>query len=231
MKILAKWFLITGILGVILTGCGTSGDDNKGTNGATSSEDVEQVEQNNNDATNNNEAEENKDDEKGTEENIEDASSRNPEQTLQYKVNGESKEETALLKESENQNYSLYLLPGFDLTAEEPYKDSLYLTENDQVFMRIELLPTDMGWDSIVENTKVQLAAVNEEVETLDVPSEDFFKDAIAMEASKDGDVVTSYVIKNEEQPIKLTIFSKNDLDYKDAFLQMANTIIAGKVE
>ncbi|WP_419392530.1 hypothetical protein [Cytobacillus praedii] len=230
MKMIAKWILLTGILGVILTGCGTSDDNNDGTNGAASSEDIEQVEQNENAATNNNGADENQNEETGLEEeNTEDASPRNPEQTIKYKVNGETKEETAFLKESDNQNYSLYVLPEYELTAEEPNKDSLYLSENGQVFMRIEILPTDMQWDTIVENTKAQLAAVNEEVETVDVPSEDFFKDSIAMKSSTDEDIVTAYIIKNGEQPFKFTIFSKKDSDYSDAFLQMGKTIKAGK--
>ncbi|TCJ06183.1 hypothetical protein [Cytobacillus praedii] len=230
MKMIAKWILLTGILGVILTGCGTSDDNNDGTNGAASSEDIEQVEQNENAATNNNGADENQNDETGLEEeNTEDASPRNPEQNIKYQVNGETKEETAVLKESDNQNYSLYVLPEYELTAEEPNKDSLYLSEDGQVFMRIEILPTDMQWDTIVENTKAQLAAVNEEVETVDVPSEDFFKDSIAMKSSTDEDIVTAYIIKNGEQPFKFTIFSKKDSDYSDAFLQMGKTIKAGK--
>lgn len=226
MKIIAKWFLFTSIIGVILTGCGTNEDNNNGSNGDTSSEKVEQVEQNGKDATNKNEADKNKDTEIGSENNNEDKGSRSSEQKLQYQVNGETKEETAYLKESDNQNYSLYVLPEYELTAEEPNKDSLYLSENGEVFMRIEMLPTDMQWESIVENAKVQLAAINEEVETIDVPSEDFFKDSFAIETSMDADIVTAYVIKNEGQPFKLTIFSKNDSDYKDAFLQMAKTIV-----
>ncbi|KQL18894.1 hypothetical protein [Cytobacillus solani] len=231
MKIIAKWFLLTGILGVILTGCGTSEDNNNGSNGATSTEDVEQVEQNENQATNNNESDENQNAESGLDENNEGVSSRSSEQKLQYQENGEKKEETAILKESDNQNYSLYVLPGYELTAEEPNKDSLYLSEDGQVFMRIEMLPTDMQWDTIVENTKAQLAAVNEEVETIEVPSEDFFKDSIAMETSTDEDIVTAYMIKNVEKPFKFTIFTKKDSDYKDAFLQMGKTIAAGKAE
>ncbi|WP_102271645.1 hypothetical protein [Cytobacillus massiliigabonensis] len=231
MKIIAKWALLAGMLGVILAGCGTSEDKNSESNGATPSEDVEQVEQNENEATNNNEAEEMKDTELDSEEKIENESSRNPEQKLQYQMNGETKEETAFLKESDNQNYSLYVLPEYELTAEEPNKDSLYLAEDGQVFMRIEMLPTDTEWDSIVENTKAQLTAVNENVVSIDAPSEDFFKDSIAMEASVNDDVVTAYMIKNVDQPFKLTIFSKKDSDYKDAFLQMGKTIVAGKAE
>lgn len=226
MKIIAKWFLITSILGVLLTGCGTNENNDNGSNGDTTSEKVEQVEQNGKDTTNKDEADKNKDTEIGSEDNKEDEGPRNPEQKLQYQMNGETKEETAYLKESDNQNYSLYVLPEYELTAEEPNKDSLYLSENGEVFMRIEMLPTDMQWESIVENAKAQLAAINEEVETIDVPTEDFFKDSLAIETSKDADIVTAYVIKNEGQPIRLTLFSKNDSDYKDAFLQMAKTII-----
>ncbi|PAK74401.1 hypothetical protein, partial [Micrococcus luteus] len=69
-------------------------------------------------------------------------------------------EETAVLEKSDNQNYSMYVLPSYELTAEEPNKDVLYLTDNDQVFMRIELLPEDTDWEMAEENAKSQLTAV-----------------------------------------------------------------------
>ncbi|QED47335.1 hypothetical protein [Cytobacillus dafuensis] len=228
MKLLTKWMLIFGLLSLILAGCGTSENANDKTNGSKTAQNENQdsqkhdehetdngqgVEETNNTEQNN--------EEKGTD--------RILEQNLQYKINDEMKEETAFLKSSDNMPYSMYVLPGFELTAEEPNKDVLYLSENDHIFMRIELLPADTDWKTLEDGTKTQLQSVNDDVQTIEAPSDDFFKDTIAMEASNDEDVITAYLIKSKEQPIKLTIFTKKDLNYKDAFLQMGKTILKEK--
>ncbi|MBP2239927.1 hypothetical protein J2Z40_000480 [Cytobacillus eiseniae] len=218
MKKFAKWLLLSGLLAMILTGCGTNEEVKEETNGTTPIENVEQEEQNTED-----QAEENVDPVK--EEVTEDETIRNDEQNLQYEFNGEQKEATAKLTQSDNQNFSLYVLPEYVLTAEEPHKDVLYYTENEQSFMRIELLPADANWDTVIETAKAQLESVNAEVKTIDAPDDDFFQETTALETAKDMDVVTALLIKNEKQPIKLTIFTKSDSDNKDAYIQMAKTI------
>lgn len=219
MKKLAQWILITGLLGSILAGCGTSQEAGTSTNGANPSQNEEQTNKNNDEqTTENGQAVE--------EEKNEDGIVRTPEQNIVYNLNGETKEETAFLKSSENQHYTMYVLPEFELTAEEPNKDVLYLGTNEQIFMRIEILPSDVDWKVLEESTKAQLEAVNEDVQTLEVPSDEFFKDSIIMETSIDNDIVTAYLIKNEKQPLKFTIFSQKDLNYKDPFIQMGKTII-----
>ena len=72
-----------------------------------------------------------------------DSKTRTAEQPISYTLNGETKKETAQLTKSDNQNFSLYVLPNFELTAEEPYKDLLFLSEDDTNSMRIEILPAD----------------------------------------------------------------------------------------
>ena len=229
MKYFKKWMFVFGLLGLILSGCGTSDNNEDQTNGSnqTQNEEINKERQENQDSENNQGTVEPNNDEQTKED---DGVVRILEQNLQYTVNGEAKEETAFLKSSDNQPYSIYVLPEFELTAEEPNKDVVYLTENDHVFMRIELLPTDVQWDMMEENTKAQLQAVDETIHSIEVPSGDeFFKDSIAMEASNGDDVVTSYLFKNSNQPLKLTLFTKKDLDYKDAFLQMGKTILTTK--
>lgn len=229
MKNLKKWMFVFGLLGLILSGCGTTDNNDKQANGSdqTQNEEINKEKQENQNTEDGQDAVEPKNDEQTKED---DGVVRILEQNLQYSVNGEAKEETAFLKSSDNQLYSMYVLPEFELTAEEPQKDVLYLTENDHVFMRIELLPPDVQWDMVEENTKAQLQAVDETVQSIEVPSGDeFFKDAIAMESTNGDDVVTSYLIKNSNQPLKLTLFTKKDLDYKDAFVQMGKTILITK--
>ena len=213
MKQLSKWILTFGLLGLVLTGCGTSDDADDKTNGADITQNNEQGNQ--------------------AEENIEGVSdengSRAEEQSIQYDLNGESKEETASLQKSDNQQFSMYVLPGFELTAEEPNKYIVMLSENGHIFMRIELLPANADWNAIEENTKSQLEVINPDITMLELPNNDFYKDAIAMKTSSKQDIVTAYLIKNSEQPLKLTIFFEDDADYNDAFLKMAETILKEK--
>ncbi|MEH7882990.1 hypothetical protein V7654_01575 [Bacillus sp. JJ1609] len=167
-------------------------------------------------------------DQKQSEEKGEDGVIRILEQNFTYKVNGEQKEETAFLKYNDNQNYSMYVLPEYELTGEEPNKDVLFLTEDDSVFMRIELLPADIEWALMEENTKAQLTAVGPDVKEAEIPDDAFFENAWAMETKSGPETVTSYLIKNEQQPIKLTLFTKDNADHRNAFLEMGKTILKG---
>ncbi|WP_286137280.1 hypothetical protein [Bacillus sp. 7894-2] len=224
MKTLAKFMLMLGVIAAILAGCGTAQGDPG--NGAGSGQ---------------NEEEKGSDEQDGQEQSEEEESSevgtdgegnsviRILEQNMTYSVEGETKEDTAFLKHSDNQSYSMYVLPEYELTAEEPNKDVLYLTENDQIFMRIELLPDDADWDMIEENTKAQLEAVSENVQTSKAPSDDFYKDASVMRAEGNGEKVSAYLVKNDDLSLKLTLFNKEDADHEDAFLQMAKTIMKEK--
>jgi hypothetical protein len=160
------------------------------------------------------------------EENNEEGLIRIMEQNIAYTVDGEQKEETAFLKYNDNQNYSMYVLPDYELTAEEPNKDVLMWTKDDSVFMRIELLPADAEWALVEENSKAQLAAVGSEVKEAPTPEDPFFNNAWAMETKSGSDIVTTYLLKNEDQPLKLTLFSKEDADHRNAFLEMAKTIM-----
>ena len=151
---------------------------------------------------------------------------RTSEQPITYTLNGETKKETAQLTKSDNQSFSLYVLPNYELTAEEPYKDLLFLSEDDTNSMRIEILPADTDLDSLKANTMAQLQVVNETVQTIDPPNDEMLQDATIMEASNnDGEVVTAYLINQKESIIKLTLFTKKQADYRDAFIQMAKTI------
>jgi hypothetical protein len=152
---------------------------------------------------------------------------RASEQNLSFKENEDQKEETAFLKVNENQNYSIYVLPNFELTAEEPQKDILYLIEDDSIFMRIELLPDDIDWDNLKQTTSSQLSAVSPDIQTeTSLESDLFLKDSIILEASNQEDIVTSYLINQKDIKLKLTMFNKVNEDHRDAFIQMAKTIM-----
>lgn len=217
MKLWNKWFLPLSLMVFMLTACGTAEVDENAENGTTGQAEIEepaQEEQTNQENTN--------------EENEADGDQiiRLLEQNLQYTMDGETKEETAFLVNSDNQAYSLYVLPEFELTAEEPNKDVLYVKDNESIFMRIELLPHDADWDMAEQTMKDQLTAVNEEVKEITLPEGDFYKDAIALEASSEESIVAGYLIKNDQVHLKLTLFSDTEQTYDNAFLKMAETIM-----
>jgi DNA mismatch repair ATPase MutL len=62
---------------------------------------------------------------------------RPSEMQLSYMVDGKEVKETASLKTSDNQGFSLYVLKGWELEAEEPHSDVLL---HDDSFVRIRLL-------------------------------------------------------------------------------------------
>ncbi|MGE7903895.1 hypothetical protein ACQKNS_05765 [Peribacillus sp. NPDC094092] len=144
------------------------------------------------------------------------------EQNLQYSINGEAKEKTAFLKKSDNQPFSLYVLQQFKLSAEEPGKDIVFLTEDDSIYMRIELLNADVNWDEVEKNVQAQLKSISE---TISDPSLDV-EGGTGFEVESGDDVITSILLKDEKSPIRLTIFTKKDRDYRDAFLEMAKTLM-----
>jgi hypothetical protein len=231
MNTLQKLLLATGILSLALAGCGTSEDTGSEDNGTNTEETAGTTDGTQETGDNSNVAGTvQTDDQSEGEETAETDSSEMPqEKSLSYQVNGEMMEETAVLEKSDNQNYSLYVLPSYELTAEEPNKDVLYLTENDQVFMRIELLPEDTDWEMAEENAKSQLTAVSSEVQSAEASDDEFLQDAIIYEAASEEDKAAVYLIKNDKQPLKLSIYTKNDADHTDAFIQMAKTISADK--
>ncbi|ESU32810.1 hypothetical protein G3A_09450 [Bacillus sp. 17376] len=214
MNKLAKSFAVIGLSALIIAGCG-SPEESESTGKAPAAQPAAAPEKNEGD-------QKTSDQEKDNEEGI----IRIMEQNIAYTENGEQKEETAFLKYNDNQNYSMYVLPEYELSAEEPNKDVLMWTEDDSVFMRIELLPADAEWALVEENSKAQLAAVGPEVTKTQTPEDPFFNNAWAMETNSGSDIVTTYLIKNQEQPLKLTLFTKEDADHRNAFLEMAKTIM-----
>ena len=151
----------------------------------------------------------------------EQASEKTNEKTLTYTFNDETKTGTAVLKTSDNQPYSIYLLPEFELSGEEPGKDMVFFSENDAIFMRIELLPDDVDLAATEENIKAQIGAVSETVTDPGLTIEN----GVAYEATVNNEVVTGVLLKDEKAPVRLTLFTTKDADYRHAFLEMAKTI------
>lgn len=143
------------------------------------------------------------------------------EQQLQYSFNGATKTETAVLTKSDNQPFSLYLLPSFELSGEEPGKDVVLLKADDNIFMRIELLPENVNWTDVENNVKAQLSSISKQIYNPGLKIDN----GISYEASNNNDVVTAILLKDTKTPVRLTLFTTKNADYRDAFIQMAKTI------
>ena len=116
-------------------------------------------------------------------------------------------------------------MPTYELSAEEPNKDVLYYKEDDLHFMRIEILPADSDQNSLKENTLAQLQTVNKDVETLSPEADEFFQNATIMQTKKGNDIVTAYLIQQGDKIIKLMIFTNEQENHQDSFLQMAKSL------
>ena len=213
-----KIMTISGFMILLLTGCGTANEQMKkeNANGDTSNEQSTKPEQK---------------EKKQDDPEINEGMIRILEQNLTYTVNNEQQVGTAFLKYDDTQSYSMYVLPEYELSAEEPNKDVILFTADDSIFMRIELLPSEVDWTTIKGTTKSQLATVNNEVRNIEPPNEEFFANATAMEATQNGDIVTVYLINTPNLKLKLTMFTKTDADHRNAFTEMAKTIIQEQAE
>ncbi|WP_199880757.1 hypothetical protein [Bacillus massiliglaciei] len=143
------------------------------------------------------------------------------EHNLTYTKTGESIEDTAFLKTSDNQSFSMYVLPEFELSSEEPGQDIVYLKKDERIFMRIEIVPEDANWTELAENAKSELQSSSQSLidPGLNIDNGSSF------EAKSEEGSVTSILLKEPNHPAKITIYSTGESDYRDAFLEMAKTI------
>jgi hypothetical protein len=148
------------------------------------------------------------------------------EQNLSYKVNNDIHQQTAFLKYNDNQYYSMYVLPDYDLIVEEPAKDILYFAENKSIYMRIELLSDDVNWNLLKKSTYAELTSSYKTNSVETSLADRFFEDSVMHEVHNGDDIVTTYFINDSDIKLKLTMNTKIKEDHRDAFFQMAKTII-----
>ena len=152
--------------------------------------------------------------------------------TLNYLANGEEKEESATLTESDEQNYSIYKLDGYSLTGEEPNKDSLCLDDNSAVFMRVETISKDeAAYDVIAENMSQSIAAVSIGSEPVKIdnkeklPQGEGITNPIGFETTFELGTVSGYVFEQGNLIVRLTIFDQSSVNLTDALLKMGQTV------
>ncbi|MFJ8266170.1 hypothetical protein [Peribacillus asahii] len=222
---MTKWTSIlsgVAVATLVLTGCGTA--DKEEVKEPTN----EEVNEKQNGSSQTEETNENQNGPSENEETNEEQSNevRVMETNLKYTLNKESKEETAFLKTSDNQPFNMYVLPEFELSSEEPGKDLVFLSENDAISMRIELLPE--GTD-LVETEKYMKTFLSSISESISDPKLQIENGVSYEVVTPDNEVVTSVLLKNEKAPVLLTMFTTKEADYRGAFLEMAKTILAKK--
>lgn len=221
MKLLFISLLITALLGA----CGTS---KKEQNTGDDKEKTETIDEGNNKQGNDEEETETveqTENESGEETKDGPEKVRLLEKNLTFQVDGSPKIETAFLKKSDNQDYSLYVLADYELTGEEPQKDILYLKEEDTLFMRIELLPANANLNDEIETIKTQLKSVSSDIKEAKPQGHEWLKNATGLTAEDGNERVSTYLIPQKDWLLKLTLFTPANEDAEDPFLKMAETI------
>lgn len=133
---------------------------------------------------------------------------------------------------SDEQNYSINVLPNYSLTSEEPGRDSLYLEKDGSVFMRIETMHAEADtYDYLLENMLVSLEASSNEsakpVKSEDpLPSGESIENAQSYTVTSDtGAVVTGMIFERNGIIVQLTVFDSMENKYFNDFLRMGETI------
>ncbi|WP_044895315.1 hypothetical protein [Bacillus alveayuensis] len=156
---------------------------------------------------------------------------RLPETVLTYEMEGMKEEKMGYLGESKNQEYSFYVMEGYQFAEEEPGRDIVMLEANRDIYMRIEVLPDDVNFVELKENTKATLEAGFTEVFeiTTGIPKHELFEDVVYMFAAHNNKMkAEAYVIKgNKTRPhLRITCVGVEEVESFSPFWAMANTIL-----
>jgi len=226
-----KWTLLSVLLSsaMLLTACNT--DDKKSEDEGNQTEQQQPSDQGNTGKTDEQKTETTEPVENDTQD---EPIVRKDEASLTYQLNGEEKKETAYLAESDEQNYSLYKLDGYELTGEEPNKDALYSVNDDSVFMRIETISKDEAdYEIILNNMTETMKAVALDQQPANItdktklPTGDGIENAVGYEVPKEIGTISGYVFERGNLIVRLTIFDRNSANLTDAFLKMGETVAA----
>ncbi len=234
-----NWRLLYAIMAIalILSACGTTDadQDDVGESGGSETP-ISEVEETNEEDANGDETNEDAVNEDETE-NATDEDSTNDKQLTEDEVSTETETETDFLNEamqveSDAQDFSVYLLPEYKLTSEEPGKDSLYLEADDSRFMRIETMsPEDFTYEYLEENMLAVLEASSggktpvEITDEQSLPSDNNLTNAKAYTVDVEEGTVTGILFEREDLLVRLTIFDSAEAEHFEDFLHMGETI------
>lgn len=222
-------------IGGFLAACGSeeTTDENTGSSPDKATEEVVD-----NEAAEETPAEETAEDPEAVDETEEDA---NPEETEAPSESGDETEEAAeadeatedpetegAVTQSPEQAYEITVLPAYELTSEEPGKDSLFLTSDSSVFMRVETFsPDDLDFAYAEDIMKQTVQASNGEAEMTEgaaLDGEGYINSSVYEIPSEEGKV-TGVVYEKDDMIVRLTIFDKTAIDATPDFIKMGQTI------
>ena len=135
---------------------------------------------------------------------------------------------------SDEQDYSMMVLPGYLLTSEEPGRDSLHVEGDSEQFMRIETMPkTDESYtfDELYENMEELLTASSdgatpvELTDDADLPQGDQIQNVKGAKVESAEGNFTGYVMDQEDKLVRVTIYGNGDEEHTNEFKDMAATI------
>ncbi|MBB5326311.1 hypothetical protein HNQ34_003445 [Anoxybacillus tepidamans] len=144
------------------------------------------------------------------------------EKKLSYTENGKTYEEMAYLKTSENQSFSLYVLEGWELEAEEPNSDVLL---KDDSFVRIRLIQPEYGamdYEKMVEDQAKAVSADAVRQNTDDLQG--LLRQAVWYKAYTSDTAVNVIWIK-ENVPMMVTIQTPRDQEVLEPIFAMLSTV------
>ncbi|MDS9470416.1 hypothetical protein [Sporosarcina pasteurii] len=215
---------------LILAACGNTGDNNdpdvENETGTAPNEEVEKHEDT--EKQDEDVSDELENDEKAAEndENVEDSVENEKPQSNDFLTIAEQ-------VDSDAQDFSMYILPEYTLTSEEPGRDSLYLTEDGQIFMRIETLPADEEtYTYLKENTITTLEATSSGSTPTELTDENFLpqgahiENAVGYTVTTAEGIVTGIVFERNDLLVRLTIFDTQEGLYFSDFLKMGETVV-----
>ncbi|AST00514.1 MULTISPECIES: hypothetical protein [Geobacillus] len=222
-----KWLCSLAVISVLLAGCGTkehettqgakeeqTADDPKPSSDAPSS-----TEHSSSKETKDQTSPTGKEEEQSTTKEEQSAASQ-PTVSLSYQEGKQTVTKTATLQTSNNQHFSLYVLEGWALDAEEPGADVLL---HGEAFARIRLLSEgETNYEQLAKEHAQAVDANAARQQTNGLPKP--FADAVWYTAQADG--VTVHVIASAQPtPMLLTVHAPSNEDVLGAVLAMVATL------
>ncbi|AOV08416.1 hypothetical protein [Sporosarcina ureilytica] len=220
---------------LILAACGKTTSDDNGTDVENDTGQAPNEEVENNEDNEDNDVIQDEDDSVGAvddeeasenEPNVEEDGKNEEPQSNDFLTNAEQ-------VDSDAQDFSMYILPEYTLTSEEPGRDSLYLTEDGKIFMRIETLPADEEtYTYLKENTIATLEASSNEntptelTQENSLPQGDNIENAVGYTVTTEEGIVTGIVFERDGLLVRLTIFDTQEANYFSDFLKMGETVV-----
>ncbi|MED3661928.1 hypothetical protein P4476_08535 [Ureibacillus terrenus] len=205
-------FLLTSLLLILaLAGCGTAGEQNGDSDSAKEPEEETNAKD-----------EGTAEKEKQADENDQSVEQKNPAQS----ENGDPLENANVVEEEQ---YTIQVLDGYELTKEEPGKEVLFLKENDAVFMRIEAVSkNDAAFDDLVKNTEETMAAIGQYKpydlsDALKAHPE--ISNSAAYISKLDNEQVIGIVYEKNNLLVRLTIYDQSDYNSTNDFIRMGLSI------